>query len=118
MVINPDPSLGMFSSVRCGIGDTDEADLCVLIPGDMPFVQPPTIAIVLAAAHNGEHTVTPSLDGHRGHPVVCSHILRARILAAAPDARLDHLLAEGSVLDVDVSDTGVRRDVDRPLRRV
>jgi molybdenum cofactor cytidylyltransferase len=117
LVINPDPPRGMFSSVRCGIGNTDETDLCLLIPGDMPFVQPSTIATVIAAAHNGEHTVTPRLDGHRGHPVVCSQTLRALILSAGPDARLDHLLAQDTVLEVDVSDPGVRRDVDRPSAR-
>ncbi len=118
LVINPDPSRGMFSSVVCGVSDTGESDVCVLLPGDMPFISPATIQMAIAAGENGTHTVTPRLDGHRGHPVVCSHTLRALILSAGPDARLDHLLAQDTVLHVDVSDPGVRRDVDRPPRRV
>ncbi len=114
VVVNPDPSRGMFSSVQCGVMAADPSDLCVLLPGDMPFVQPATIAAVVATAQGGAHTVTPSLHGHRGHPVVCGGDLRARILAADADARLDHLMAQEPVLTVDVTDTGVRRDLDTP----
>ena len=116
LVVNPDPSRGMFSSVQCGVMATDEADLCVLLPGDMPFVLPATIAAVIAAAQGGGRTVTPALDGHRGHPVACSSVLRAWIIAAGADARLDHLMDQDAVLTVDVVDAGVRRDIDRPIR--
>lgn len=118
LIVNPDPSRGMFSSVQCGVTATDEADLCVLLPGDMPFVQPATIAAVVAAGLGGGRTVTPSLTGHRGHPVVCSSVLRARIAAAPVDSRLDHLMDQDTVLTVDVADAGVRRDVDRPDLRI
>ncbi len=114
VVVNSDPSRGMFSSVQCGVMATDDADLCVLLPGDMPFVQAATITAVIAAAQDGASTVTPSLHGHRGHPVVCGSELRARILAANADARLDHLMAQEAVLTVKVTDTGVRRDLDTP----
>jgi molybdenum cofactor cytidylyltransferase len=114
LIVNPDPARGMFSSVQCGVSATDPADVCVLLPGDMPFVQASTIATLIAAARGGAHTVTPSLDGHRGHPVVCSTTLRASIVAAAPDFRLDHLMDRVTVVPLDVSDSGVRRDVDRP----
>jgi molybdenum cofactor cytidylyltransferase len=115
VAVNPDPSRGMFSSVQCGIAVTGPSDVCVLLPGDMPFVQPSTVATLIAAAHQGAHTVTPSLHGHPGHPVVCSVVLRAAILDAAADARLDHLLKGDDVHTVDVADVGVRRDIDRPL---
>jgi len=114
LIVNPDPARGMFSSVQCGVRATDPADVCVLLPGDMPFVQASTIATVIAAARGGAHTVTPSLDGHRGHPVVCSTTLRASIVAAAADFRLDHLMDQVTIVTIDVSDPGVRRDVDRP----
>jgi len=114
LVVNPDPARGMFSSVQCGVMVTDASDLCVLLPGDMPFVQSSTIAAVIAAGQGGGHTVTPSLEGHRGHPVVCSSVLRAWIIAAAADSRLDHLMDQDTVRVVDVTDSGVRRDMDRP----
>lgn len=114
VVVNPDPSRGMFSSVQCGVMAADPSDLCVLLPGDMPFVQPATIAAVITAAQGGARSVAPSLHGHRGHPVVCGIALRAQIIAANADARLDHLMAQENVLTVDVTDTGVRRDLDTP----
>jgi molybdenum cofactor cytidylyltransferase len=117
LVINPDPSRGMFSSVQCGVTATDESDLCVLLPGDMPFVQPSTIAAVIAEGKRSGRSVAPSLDGHPGHPVVCSSALRARIIAAPVDSRLDCLMADEAAVHVKVADAGVRRDMDRPTRR-
>lgn len=113
-VVNPDPDRGMFSSIQSGVAAAADAGICVLLPGDMPFVQPATITRMVSDARTQGRTVVPSLNGHPGHPVVCSSSLRDRILAADPGARLDHLLQEEDVLQVEVTDSGVRRDVDRP----
>lgn len=115
LVVNPDPSRGMFSSIQCGAASTATSDICVFLPGDMPYVQPATISLVIATARDNDSTATPSLDGHRGHPVVCSSALRGHILAAAADARLDHLMQLEDVVEIPVDDAGVRRDIDRPL---
>lgn len=117
LVINPDPSRGMFSSIQCGALATGEAGLCVLLPGDMPFVRPATIAAVIAEAKRSGQSVAPCLDGHPGHPVVCSPAMRARIIAASVDSRLDRLMAAEAAVHVEVADAGVRRDMDRPIRR-
>jgi molybdenum cofactor cytidylyltransferase len=104
----------MFSSIQCGVAATGATDVCVLLPGDMPFVQPETIATVIAAARDGAHTATPSLNGHRGHPVVCAKRLRDHIRSVPADARLDHLMRLDDVVEVPVDDAGVRQDIDRP----
>lgn len=114
LVVNPDPSRGMFSSVQCGVQAAADTDMCVLLPGDMPFVQPLTVTVVIATARETGRTVAPSLDGHAGHPVVVSTAMRPRLLAAPPNSRLDHQLAHEDVVLVPVVDPGVRRDVDRP----
>lgn len=113
-VVNPDPARGMFSSIQCGMRAAMDAGVCVLLPGDMPFVQPDTIARLLSAATASGQTVVPSLDGHPGHPVVCSPVLRDRIISADANARLDHLMRGEDVTHIVVTDPGVRRDVDRP----
>lgn len=113
-VVNPDPDQGMFSSIQCGMVAAVEVGTCVVMPGDMPFVQPATVAQLLAAARINGRTVLPRLDGHPGHPVVCAQSLRVRILGAPSGARLDQLLSQEEVCFVDVTDPGVRRDVDRP----
>lgn len=114
LVVNPDPDRGMFSSVQCGVMAAGPSSWCVLLPGDMPFVRPRTIAQLVSAAVAGDTTVVPRLHGHRGHPVVCSARLRTAIASAGADARLDRLLAAEPVTLVDVVDPGVRRDVDLP----
>lgn len=111
-IVNPDPDRGMFSSIQCGVLAADGT--CVLLPGDMPFIAPATIAGLLVTAGTTGQTVVPRLQGHPGHPVVCSAALKAKILASAPPARLDHLMRDEDVLFWDVTDAGVRRDVDTP----
>lgn len=113
-VVNADPDRGMFSSVQCGVVAAAQARTCLLLPGDMPFVEPTTVARLISAAGMTGHTVVPWLEGHPGHPVVVSPGLRDRIVAADADARLDHLMREEDVVHIDVTDPGVRRDVDRP----
>jgi molybdenum cofactor cytidylyltransferase len=112
-IVNPHPDRGMFSSIQCGMLAVPGGP-SLLLPGDMPFVQPATITRLLSEGQATGLTVVPSLNGHPGHPVVCSSSLRDRILAADPGARLDHLMREVPVQAVEVPDPGVRRDVDRP----
>lgn len=112
-IVNPRPERGMFSSIQCGMLAAPAVP-CLLLPGDMPFVQPATMTRLVSEAQATGQTVVPSLHGHSGHPVVCSPALRDRILAAEADARLDHLMRDEPVWQVEVSDPGVRRDVDRP----
>lgn len=113
-VVNPTPERGMFSSVQCGMVAAGDAALSVLLPGDMPFVAPATVARLISTAATTGRPVVPRLDGHAGHPVVCSPALRDRILDADSTARLDHLMRDEDVVFLDVTDAGVRRDVDRP----
>jgi molybdenum cofactor cytidylyltransferase len=113
VIVNPDPSRGMFSSVQCGLAVADAA-FCVLLPGDMPYVQSSTVAALVAVAQVEARSAAPTIGGHRGHPVVLTRACCARIAAAPADARLDHVLAGEDLVSVDVSDRGVRRDVDRP----
>lgn len=114
LVVNPDPSRGMFSSIQGGLQAAGDEDVCLVLPGDMPFVQPLTIAVLLAEAAERGCPVVPAYDGHPGHPVVCTPSLRQHLLAAPADARLDRVLALVDLTAVRVVDPGVRRDVDRP----
>ncbi len=115
-VVNPDPTRGMFSSVQVGL-DTSAAqpdDTCLVLPGDMPFVQASTVAAVIGESRRGGRSVTPRHGGQRGHPVALSAALRARILAAPVTSVLRDLLAADAPVVLPVNDTGVLKDVDRP----
>ncbi len=111
--VNPDPGRGMFSSVQAGVSGA-VGDLLVVLPGDMPFVQPDTVRAVVEAAHETGLIVSPRHQGRRGHPIALPGRLRAPILGAPPTSTLQAVLAPESAnrIDLDVADGGVLRDVD------
>lgn len=114
VVVNPDPARGMFSSIQCGVAGMGEGEQGVLLPGDMPYVQPATVAAVLAAATRTRMTVSASHEGRRGHPIALSAALVARILSAPATAVLSEERSREPFLTIEVPDPGVHRDVDRP----
>jgi molybdenum cofactor cytidylyltransferase len=114
VVVNPEPDRGMLSSIQHGLLAIRADARPVILPGDMPYVRPETVAQLVSAAARTGRTTLPRLDKHRGHPVVCSAGLRARITEAGTGATLRDLLDAESVACVDVIDAGVRHDVDVP----
>jgi molybdenum cofactor cytidylyltransferase len=111
-VVNPDPSRGMFSSIQIGLASAD-GDPILVLPGDMPFVQPATVAAVLALATRTGRIVSPRCQERHGHPVAFPGRLRAAILHADPASNLnDALKTEGGRLELEVEDGGVLRDID------
>lgn len=114
LTVNPKASRGMFSSIQCGVAHLRAEDRGVLLPGDMPYVRPESVATVLSAAFRSGLTACASYGGRRGHPIVIPTALRDRILEAPTDATLKEVRSHDECLEVDVPDPGVRRDVDRP----
>jgi len=113
---NPDPSRGMFSSIQEGAAEVD-GDAMVIMPGDMPFVRPETVAMLLAAYARKAAIVSPRFNGKRGHPVVLPASLRDEIRAAEPTTTTLHDILKRHQdirIDIDVDDRGVVRDIDRP----
>ena len=113
VIVNPDPVRGMFSSIQFAVASVSEGDRCVLLPGDMPYVQSATIASVVAASVRSGVTVLPRHHGHRGHPMALSAALVARILRAPATATLKEQRLQEPFLMIEVSDPGVHRDVDQ-----
>ncbi|HUF47589.1 MAG TPA: nucleotidyltransferase family protein [Vicinamibacterales bacterium] len=114
-VVNPDPARGMFSSIQAGCAVAEGEPLLVL-PADMPFVRPATIAAVLAAAADGDAVVLPTFRGKHGHPIGLPGSACDAILAADPRSNLKAVLAATGPphVELDVDDPGVLRDVDVP----
>lgn len=112
---NPHPERGMLSSVQQGLRGAQGEPVLVL-PGDMPYVEPATVAALLQRQRETGAIVSPRFDGKRGHPVAIPGALRDEILAACQNATLHEVLrAHASQrLDLDVYDRGVLRDVDAP----
>ncbi|HUR20826.1 MAG TPA: nucleotidyltransferase family protein [Vicinamibacterales bacterium] len=114
LTVNPKPARGMFSSIQCGAAHLRAEDWGVLLPGDMPYVRPETVAIVLSAAIRTGLSACATYGDRRGHPLVISTALRDRILQAPTDAKLNEVRSDEDCLSVEVPDPGVHRDVDRP----
>ena len=114
-VENPDPSRGMFSSIQEGVAQA-QGDAILVLPGDMPFVSPDTVRAVIAAYERKPAIVSPRYHGKRGHPVALPGSLRDELRAADPRATLHDVIHAHMHMrvDVEVSDPGVVRDIDRP----
>jgi len=114
-VINPDPARGMFSSIQAGLAVAG-GDVVLVLPADMPFVAPQTVAMVIARAAATGSVVVPVHQTRRGHPIAIPRRLCDALLAFDPATTLkDALAASGvSMALLDVADAGVLRDVDVP----
>ncbi len=114
-VENPDPSRGMLSSIQEGLL-TANGDVMLVLPGDMPFVRPETVRLVLDTWQLRRGIVSPRYRGKRGHPVAMPLGLRDEIRATAASATLHDVIKRHADMrvDLDVDDPGVLRDVDVP----
>jgi molybdenum cofactor cytidylyltransferase len=116
VVVNAEPSRGMFSSIQTGMAVAVDAgsDPVLVLPGDMPFVTSATIRAILAEFERTPALVVPVHAGRHGHPIampgrVAAAVARAPVDSTLKDA-LDHAGPARTELAVD--DPGVLRDVD------
>lgn len=111
----PDAQLGMGYSIAAGVRHSGEVDGWLICLGDMPYIQPPTIAQVLEMAQqNPEAIVAPICDGQRGHPVFIPRIFKEDLLSLQKDEGPRHLMKHGPVVLMPTQDTGIYRDIDVP----
>ena len=114
-VENPAPERGMFSSIQEAVG-TASGDALLVLPGDMPYVKPETVRLVLDAWQLRRGIVSPKYRGKRGHPVALPLALRDEIRATPTSATLHEVIKRhlDERTDLEVDDAGVLRDVDVP----
>jgi len=102
---------GMGDSIAAAVRATQGAGGWLILPGDLPLIQPATI-IRLADALAQHEVVVPVYKGRRGHPVGFSTVCGEALLqlaggqGAAPVMRA-HLAAE-----ITVDDIGTVTDID------
>lgn len=115
VVVCPQAPTGLGASLACGVCTAPDGAWVIAL-GDMPFVQPRTIARVAGAITEGAALAAPVYQGRRGHPVgfgsrffgdLCSlhgdEGARGLIRAHARDLR-----------PVSTDDAGVLFDIDTP----
>ena len=118
-VENPHAERGQLSSLRAGLEQAaaSGADAVLVMPVDVPCVRTETIAAVLAAAATSACAIVRAThNGQHGHPVLFRAAVFDEVRRANPDVGAKEVVRAdpGRVLDLEVEDPGVLRDVDRP----
>ncbi len=116
VVLNPDYSLGMFSSIRTGVKAIDrESPGFFLLPVDIPALRSSTLAqIKQAFLKNPEQPVIPCFNGKTGHPPLIPASAIASIEQAGPDKSLRDILFAKDFTRLALHDRGILMDVDTP----
>lgn len=117
LVHNPDYESGMASSLRTGVAAApDGASGFMILLGDMPLIGMDTLALL---AHHFEDLppraiLIATTDGRRGHPVVFDAAYRTDLLRLDGDVGARPIIEANRehVVEVDVDDPGIFRDVD------
>lgn len=118
-VVNDRYREGMLSSIRAGIDSLDEAAIegALVLPVDHPDVSVAVIDRVIASFEaTRAPIVLPVHEGRRGHPVLFSRAVfdelrKAPETVGARRVVWDH---QEDLLEVDVNESGIHRDVDTP----
>lgn len=125
-VANPDYETGQSASVRHGVTVARErgASAVLFALGDMPRVAVGTVDALVAAyrdtSESGPGIVAPRYEGRRGNPVLFDARHFDALAAVTGDRGGRKLVESEPVSWVDVTDSGIHRDVDteRDLREL
>lgn len=114
VVVNPEPDLGLRSSLTLAVQATPDADAIAVVLVDMPGVGAEAIRSVTAAWRPGRVAVARYGD-ESGHPIVMSpQLWRMALTTAGPDEGARQFLATHGDLVDEVAAAGERIDLDTP----
>lgn len=103
--------LGMGYSIACGVSARANAHGWLVLPGDMPLVEPATLRAV-AAAMPQHPVVYAQHRGRRGHPVAFAAEIYSELVTLGGDEGARRLIGRYPAYGVDVDDAGVLMDLD------
>ncbi len=109
-----DADTGMAASLTCGINHVRGAPGWLIALGDMPGVEPATIAALSHAIADGARIAVPVFQGRRGNPVAFSAVHLPLLLALDGDQGARSIVQSHAVREVSVDDGGILRDIDTP----
>ena len=104
---------GMGYSIATGVAERSGAPGWLVLPGDMPRVQPGTL-LAVATALEQHPVVYAQHKGRRGHPVGFAAELYSELILLDNDDGARRVVARYPAFGVDVEDAGVLMDVDTP----
>ncbi len=104
---------GMGLSIAAGVAERSGAPGWLVLPGDMPLVQPGTL-LAVATALEHHPVVYAQHKGRRGHPVGFSAELYSELMQLKGDEGARRIVARYPAFGQEVPDAGVLIDIDTP----
>ena len=114
------PNPGMADSIACGVKATQQADGWLILPADLPLIQPTTLRLMAHALHAATQApeacdvVVPMYQQQRGHPVGFSKQCLPDLLQLTGDQGASTVVAKHKTQQVPIDDAGCVMDVDTP----
>lgn len=102
---------GMADSIATGVAATPEAQGWLILPADLPLIQPETLRVI-AQALQAHPIVVPFYQGTQGHPVGFQSKFGSALRQLSGDQGARALLKQHGFARCDVVDEGCIRDVD------
>ncbi len=113
VTICPEADSGMGASLAHAVAASlPAAQAWVIGLGDMPFVESSTVRALCDALAGGAAIAAPCFEGRRGNPVGFSAVHLPALLALTGDEGARRIVRGSSVVEVDVADPGIFRDID------
>ncbi len=109
----PEAARGMGDSIAAGVAERSGAPGWLLLPADMPLVQPGTL-LTVATALEQFAVVHAEHRGRRGHPVGFAAELYSELVRLRGDEGARRIVARYPAQGVEVADAGVLKDIDTP----
>jgi molybdenum cofactor cytidylyltransferase len=104
---------GMGHTIAAGVAERSGAPGWLVLPGDMPLVQPGTMLAVASALE--QHPVAYAQHkGRRGHPVGFAAELYSELVLLQGDEGARRIVARYPAFGEEVPDPGVLVDIDTP----
>ena len=103
--------VGMGHSISAGVAVRPHAAGWLILPGDMPLVQPSTL-VAVARLLDDHAVVYAQHRGKRGHPVGFGPELYSELLALRGDEGARRLVARYPAFGVEIDDPGILIDID------
>ena len=114
------PNPGMADSIACGVKATQQADGWLILPADLPLIQPDTLRQMAHALHAATQApeacdvVVPMYQHQRGHPVGFSKKCLQDLLQLTGDQGASAVVAKHKSMQVPIGEAGCVMDVDTP----
>ena len=102
---------GMGDSIAAAVAATAAADGWLILPGDLPLIQPATLRAVAAALQQAE-AVVPTCRGRRGHPVGFAKRFAPALMALRGRSGAARVLESAAAVLLPVDDEGCVTDID------